>query len=175
MAIEVTLPPGDATEVKTLRALLKRAEEGDATALAEVRRQFEAVPAAWEPFGNVAAQAQRAWIKVSAGGNPLVDEGICQTSTALRGELLGEAPSPLERLLVERIVACWLQVQYADRQAAQFEQAGGTFKAGEYWQKQQERAQRRYLAAIRTLAQVRRLLVPNVQVNIAENQVNVAR
>ncbi|MGD9893490.1 MAG: hypothetical protein AB7R89_17845 [Dehalococcoidia bacterium] len=42
------------------------------------------------------------------------------------------------------------------------------------FRKPMERAQRRYLAAIRTLAQVRRLLVPNVQVNIAENQINVA-
>ena len=32
----------------------------------------------------------------------------------------------------------------------------------------------RYLTAIRTLAQVRRLPVPNVQVNIAREQVNVA-
>jgi hypothetical protein len=82
--------------------------------------------------------------------------------------------SGLERPLVERIVACHLQVQFADQQAAAFERAGGRFAQGEYWQKQQERAQRRYLAAMRTLAQVRRLLVPNVQVNIAENQVNVA-
>jgi hypothetical protein len=72
------------------------------------------------------------------------------------------------------MVACHLQVQFADRQAALFEGAGGRFVQAEYWQKQQERAQRRYLAAMRTLAQVRRLLVPAVQLNIAENQVNVA-
>jgi hypothetical protein len=36
-------------------------------------------------------------------------------------------------------------------------------------------AQRRYLAAFRSLAQVRRLLTPMVQVNIAERQVNLAQ
>jgi hypothetical protein len=35
-------------------------------------------------------------------------------------------------------------------------------------------AQSRFLPAIRTLAQVRRLQVPAVQVNIAEQQLNVA-
>ncbi len=75
---------------------------------------------------------------------------------------------------MERIVACWLQVAYADHHAARFEQQGGRFVQGEYWQRQQDRAHRRYLSAIRTLAQVRRLLQPAVQVNIAENQVNVA-
>jgi hypothetical protein len=89
-------------------------------------------------------------------------------------ELLGPQPSPLERLLLERVVACHLQVQFADQQATGFERAGGRFVYGEYWQRQQERAQRRYLAALRTQVQVRRLLIPAVQVNIAENQVNVA-
>jgi hypothetical protein len=37
-----------------------------------------------------------------------------------------------------------------------------------------ERAQRRYLAAIKTLAQVRRMDLPTLQVNIGEKQVNVA-
>jgi hypothetical protein len=35
-------------------------------------------------------------------------------------------------------------------------------------------AQKRYLAASKTLAQVRRLVVPVLQVNIASKQVNVA-
>ena len=73
-----------------------------------------------------------------------------------------------------RIVACWLQVAYADHLAAGFEQEGGRIVQGEYWQRMQDRAHRRYLAAIRSLAQVRRLLTPAMQVNIAEQQVNIA-
>ena len=44
----------------------------------------------------------------------------------------------------------------------------------EAYQRRIDRAQRRYLQAIRTLAQVRRLAAPatNVQVNVAEHQVN---
>jgi hypothetical protein len=38
-----------------------------------------------------------------------------------------------------------------------------------------ERAQRRYLGAIKALAQVRKLGVPAVQVNIGEKQINMAR
>ena len=36
-------------------------------------------------------------------------------------------------------------------------------------------AQRRYLAAIKALATVRRLLTPAVQVNTADQQVNISR
>jgi hypothetical protein len=45
---------------------------------------------------------------------------------------------------------------------------------GTYYQRSLERAQKRYLAAIKTLAQVRKLAVPVLQVNIARKQVNVA-
>ncbi len=43
-----------------------------------------------------------------------------------------------------------------------------------FYQKWQERCHRRFLSACKTLAQVRKLLGVNVQINIAEQQVNVA-
>jgi len=45
---------------------------------------------------------------------------------------LGEALTPLERLLLERIVACWRQVQHADSRARYCEQHGGTQAQGRY-------------------------------------------
>ena len=44
----------------------------------------------------------------------------------------------------------------------------------EPYQRRQDRAARQYLKALRSLAEVRRLLVPTVQVNIAKRQVNIA-
>ena len=173
--VEVSVPTDDPAEVQSLRSLVKRAEHGDRQALAEVREKFDAVPAAWEPFGNIAAHAQRAWIRLSAGSNPLVDEAIRRTSDRLREDLLGDASSPLERLLVDRVVACWVQLHFADQQAVAAMEAHDSIARCEYWQRQQDRAHRRYLSAIRTLAQVRRLLTPAVQVNIAEQQLNVMR
>ena len=45
---------------------------------------------------------------------------------------------------------------------------------GEYWEKRLTAAQRRYLRAIETLTNVRKMNLPAIQVNIGENQVNVA-
>jgi hypothetical protein len=45
---------------------------------------------------------------------------------------------------------------------------------GTYYQRCLSAAQKRYLAAIKTLALVRKLAVPVLQVNIARKQVNVA-
>jgi hypothetical protein len=44
----------------------------------------------------------------------------------------------------------------------------------EFYHRRQDRAARQYLKAMRSLAEVRRLLVPSLQVNIADRQVNIA-
>jgi hypothetical protein len=45
---------------------------------------------------------------------------------------------------------------------------------GDYHQRRMDRAHRRYLSAIKTLATVRKLAVPVFQVNIAQKQMNIA-
>ena len=49
-----------------------------------------------------------------------------------------------------------------------------TFKQFEFHQRRIDAAHRRYLSALRTPAQIRKLALPAVQVNIARNQVNIA-
>jgi hypothetical protein len=75
-------------------------------------------------------------------------------------------------VLVERVVACWLQVQDADVRYAQAKNLSVTW--GECYQRRMDRAHRRYLSAVKALALVRKLAVPVLQVNIARKQVNVA-
>jgi hypothetical protein len=50
-----------------------------------------------------------------------------------------------------------------------------TITQATYHQRRLSLAQSCYLSAIRTLAQVRRLQVPAVQINVAEQQLNVAQ
>lgn len=57
----------------------------------------------------------------------------------------GPNPTPIERLLVERVVACWLQVQGADGRYAQAKDL--TWKAGEYCQRRMNHSHKRYLSA----------------------------
>src|SRR5262245_26108639 len=87
----------------------------------------------------------------------------------LRAELAGPSPSPVERLLVERAVACWLQVQDADVRYAQAQPKGPSPAHNDFLQRRMDRAHRRYLSALRTLATVRKV-VPVLQVNIAAKQ-----
>jgi hypothetical protein len=51
---------------------------------------------------------------------------------------------------------------------------GNASRQGEYYQLRMDRAHKRYLSALKTLALARKLPVPVLQVNIAKKQVNVA-
>src|SRR5262249_38613954 len=102
-----------------LARLLKRAEQGDRSVLPELREALNANANLWQHYGDLAAQAEASLIVLAAGKNLLLAESLQHKLRALKDELCGEAPSPLERLLVERATATWLQVSYFDGLAAQ--------------------------------------------------------
>ena len=142
---------------------------GDPVALAAVRARWDADGGAiWEQIGNIAGQAERALVRAIAGDNELVDEAIVRKLNALRVDLAGVEPTRLERLLVSRVVTTWLQLAHADLQAAQ----SGTqsMEQADFMIRRQDSASRRYLAACRALAQIQRLAVPDIEVNVFARQ-----
>lgn len=157
-----------------VRALLKRAAKGDEAVVPTIRKLLVENPAAVELLGGELARGvQAAFVTSLSGKNVGVREAIHTKLAALRAELLGAAPTPAERLLVEHVVACWLQVQDAEfRTAAGRDQM--TFKQAEFHQRRMDATHRRYLAALKALALVRKLALPVLQVNVARKQVNVA-
>jgi hypothetical protein len=69
------------------------------------------------------------------------------------------------------VAACWLQVQDADIRAARANDVSP--RQAEFHQRRMDAANRRYLAALKALALVRKLALPALQINVARNQVNV--
>src|SRR4051812_8117097 len=104
--------------VDELRGLLDRARRGDADALPALRAALDEHPGIWRHCGDLAAHAERAWIALAAGPDLLLREALGRRLTALKADLAGTNPTPLERLLVDRVAATWLQVAYADAAAA---------------------------------------------------------
>ena len=74
-----------------------------------------------------------------------------------------------ERVLVERIGLCWLHLHCAE--ATYLTRKDLRLRQAECHQARISKAQTRYLAAIRTLAQVQRLGAPTLQVYIGQQQV----
>jgi hypothetical protein len=171
--VSATKPKADlaASGVPDIRDLLRRAESGDESAMPALRKVFEGSAGIVDAVGNMATQLERTLIGNAAGKSLAFKEATGYKMTQLRTELAGANPTPLEHLLAERIALCWLSLHEAEVRFAQSKDL--TFKQAEYWQKRIDSAHKRYMSAIKTLATVRKLAVPALQVNIAKRQVNV--
>ncbi len=154
---------------KKLIGLLERAEEGDTEVLPTLRKVLDEEPKIAR-FIDLARNAERSIVKSMSGDDLFSQEAIPRNLKEMREQIAGENPSTLECLLAERITVCWLQLQYYETVYAQ-NLHKFTITQSEYHQKRIDKAHRRYLSAIRTLAQIRKM-GPAVQINIAEKQVN---
>jgi hypothetical protein len=118
------------------------------------------------------------WLKhslaVLAGGkdNLATLEASPAKMDQLRKELEGADPTPIERLLAERAVYCWFTVSVYETVYARSKDL--TIRQAEFHLRKIESAHKRFLSAVATLARVRKLALPALQVNIGANQVNMA-
>ena len=95
---------------------------------------------ALEFYGDLAQTTEIALVQKLAGDQLLFREGLHRRADALRKELLGPHPAPLEKILVDRIVCCWLNANYSDAIYAQ-DRTERDWVQDEYIQKRQGRAQ----------------------------------
>jgi hypothetical protein len=141
-------PPGMKFWVTVLFADLKGSMELLADRDPEEARQLlDTRPALWRDLDNLTARVEQAWMALLAGSDLVAQEILVRQLQTLKQELEGPSPTPLERLLVERIVVCWLQVQHADLVATRHSQ-----RAEPWVQQRQDRLQHRLLAAVKALA-----------------------
>ena len=157
--------------------LVVKAESGDAEALETLQQKYPDLVKVYAPYlgdlDNLTAEiVLDVLIPKSAR---ITRQGVEESLEALREDLGGPDPSPLEKLLVGRVVISWVMMHQADQIYATSLKGAATPKEISHHQKSQDRASRRFLHACRTLAQVRKLLGgPNVQINIGDKQINYA-
>ena len=154
-----------------LLALIERAQDGDKDALPDLRKVLYEAPRIAR-YIDLARNVERSIVESMSGDELFTREAIPHNLKAMRKEIAGENPSPLERLLAERITVCWLELQYFQTIYAQ--QLGDlSITQSDYHQRRIDKAHRRYLSSIKALVQIRKM-GPAVQINIAEKQINTA-
>jgi hypothetical protein len=144
--------PRDSAE---LRVLVQSAQAGNSAALPHIRKFLDDHPEVWRHVGDLATLAERAWITVLAADHPVAVESMKRTVAELKADLAGEHPTRLERLLIDQVIACWMEVSYlesisADPGRSSLEQAGFRLQ-------RLESAQKRYLNAMKALTSIRAL------------------
>lgn len=159
VSLRVTPDPADRGREEELRKVVEQAHKGDVTVLPQLRQLLDDNPALWRQIGDLARHAEEALVGLAAGDSLILRESITRKLSELKAELA--AGSPLERLLVDRVAACWVAANHAD---AVFGQSRG-LKAPREGQlrRRQDSAHKRLLEALKLLATVRRLLGPGVE------------
>jgi hypothetical protein len=159
-------------DLESIRATVERAKQGDAEALPALREFLDTNPEWWRQYGDMGAEVEMAWIALICGADLVMRESLTRTVAHMKSELATESSTPLESLLISQIVSTWLQTQYADAASARMQHP--SFPLASFMLRRQDSATRRYLAAIRALALVRRLLPQQVRRPTADGSVGSA-
>jgi hypothetical protein len=155
--------------------LIKRAIKGDQSCLPVIQTLLadgDRGELYREAYGDPAEWLRKSIVNRAARKNVVSQEAIRQTLDKVRSELEGPNPAPIERLLAERASLCWALVNWYETSFQLTENMN--LAQADHYQRKISRAHGRFLSAVRTLAQVRKLAGPALQLNIAKNQVNVA-
>ncbi len=143
--------------VKALLAdLVKRAQAGDPTVLPLMREILDAHPEVWQHVGDLSTVAERAWIALLSADNPLAVESMKRTVAEMKLDLGGEHPTRMERMLVDQVIMCWMEVKYLETASAGAE--GSSLAQASFRLKHVESAQKRYLTAIKMMTETRALM-----------------
>ena len=150
------------TERETIENLLVRMQKGDQQAKVQFVRNY---PSLWseilERAGELGKNTIKALVENLSGDDLLASEGISTKVSRLRGELGGENPTPLEQLLVDRIISCWLQANHADLQVAG--RRNMTPAQSRFFERWQNQANRRFTRGCKDLAVVQKSLHQSVE------------
>jgi len=148
--------------------IFQAAQNGDTEALRQVLWSLALEPERGAKLLDVPTQIRRNLIEAHTDPRNGLVRKLTETQCEMvRADLLASCTgTPLERLLVDRIVTCWLAAYLADGSAA----VGGQYasSSAEYYLRRQDRAHRRFLQSLEALARVQRLMRPGPLLAMAQ-------
>lgn len=158
MATDGNTPTTTEAVEAQIKALNAKARAGDFAALAGLKALLDNYPDIWQKRGDLALSAQAAWFSLATKQDPFGTECLERAAVARRAELAREGASPIELLLVDRAVACGVQVEYFSGLEAKAMGDQEPQRVLAYWAKRHVQAQRSFAAALADLTTIQNLL-----------------
>src|SRR5262245_3760251 len=147
--------PQQPAVVAELRGLVQKAKAGDVSVLPRMRAILDGHPEISEMIGDLEKVVVRSWAELLGGDNPLSVESVRRKAEQLRAELEGDNPTPgptARRAGGERVAGDEPRPAQGGGPGRLDAKPGGGCNV-----RRAEQAQKRHLAARKTLAAVRQL------------------
>lgn len=153
--------------------VVRLANDGDCAAIDTLAKLLDDHPQLWQQVGDLAKNSEMLLILKVAGNDCLTRESIARQVKTMRETMTSPRPSPMEKLLIDQIIICFLQQQYVN---IQHPTAGDVdIPAGRFILQQRESAQRMFNAAQNALTTFRRFTPPQLTVTRGEETVPFRR
>ena len=144
----------------------------DTQQVTQVKSILAKDPCAWTMLGDLCSQVRFAAI-ASLANDTAVHESVREGVVRMRSALCSEGSSEMEQLLIEQILTCWVQCSMLGRKLEWTTTGVHEMEHGNYWDRRYTIAQARLLRTIESLARIRKLKLPSLQLNVADKQVNI--
>ena len=140
------------------KAVVDKANAGDSQALSELRKMLDDNPSIWQSLGDLPRYARENMLVAIAGKDESMKESLRRSAEELLGQLTTESSSAIERLAADRVISCWLECYFVDLLHPLPQ--GSTVKQKRFHLQLKTSAQKRYDASLKSLATLKKLLVP---------------
>ena len=150
--------------------LIKRASGGDQAA-------FEELQSIGDYTSGFSSAILRGKLQHRASGetNLIAHDSVAKDLVAVTAGLAAPSDGPIERLIIQRAAVAVVDAGLADREHLDSIRDHRDPGLAEVLDRRRDRAHRRLLQTLRTLAQVRRLNRVAVQVNVGNGNMNVLK
>jgi hypothetical protein len=182
MGEQITLNAVGVEKYEKLRALVKSTNKEDPKPehLAALRRFFDDEPEMWRGMGDMAKRTLNHLLRTYYQQSTYMQECTLRKIDEVREQLGCADGSPLERLLIDQIAVCYVNLYALEINSASKLRESHSTETGLYWDRRITGAQRRFGRACETLARIRKLSrnPTALQFNIAASggqQVNLAK
>ena len=152
--VEETIEQALPVSFTELKALSEAGNRGDQSALERLRAVLDASPEIWHRMGDIAGRIRQQLMLMITHGDHLRMECLQRQMADLRNKLGWTDGSTVERLAIDRLLACWLQQQLAAKMLLEAEAGSNNAR---YWLRYQAHCDRTARAGQKDLATLQRL------------------
>ena len=145
-AVEETIEQALPVSFAELKALSEAANQGDQAALERLRSALDRSPEIWHRLGDIAGRIRQQLMLMITHGDHLRMESLQRQLADIRSKLGWTDGSTIERLAIDRLLACWLQQQLAAKMLLEAEAGSNNAR---YWLRYQAQCDRTARAPIR--------------------------